>query len=273
MTTLFARDKTPHLTSYDLVKTFALITMIIDHLGAFLFPDLLILKAVGRLSFPVWFFLVGYSNTRTIPPRLWIGAGLITLSYIVFHHQLLPFNIFVTIIVARLVLPFITRKVFYNIFGMAGLLLVCIAVLIPSYGYIEYGVTGILLAFWAHLRRKNPCSQWLQHLYFLIILVVHASIQTVIYPFSGMQQNIVFFGVVGVMMGLHFYFKSVVYQGTENVPIVAPILRLCGRYTLEIYGVHIIVFTILSAYLYGDFETVNFFGISLEIPAGGFTRK
>lgn len=273
MTALFANNKTPNITFYDLVKTFALITMIIDHLGGFIFLDSMMLKAIGRCSFPIWLFLVGYSNRRTIPMRLWVGTGLITLSYLAFHHQIFPLNIFATIIIARLSLLLLARPFFYTPLGMASILVAGVAVLLPTYGYVEYGVTGILFAFWGHLRRENSVPQWLQHTYLGIIAVIHGGLQSIIYPFSTFEQNIAFLGVIGIMILMHLYFKPMTYPKTENIPVIAPFLRLCGRYTLEIYVFHIILFTIISGYLYGDLIGLDIFGITLEIPSGGFTRK
>ena len=48
------------------LKTFALIFMIIDHIGYILFPDLIILRAIGRLAFPLFSYqtAVSFSHTK-----------------------------------------------------------------------------------------------------------------------------------------------------------------------------------------------------------------
>ena len=45
------------ITSYDLFKTLAVATMLIDHVGIYFFPDELWFRVIGRLSFPIWLFL------------------------------------------------------------------------------------------------------------------------------------------------------------------------------------------------------------------------
>lgn len=272
MTALFARNKTNHITSYDLFKTFALITMLIDHTGSFLLIDETIFKAVGRWSFPVWLFLIGFSNTRTIPKRLWVATALVTLSYLVFHRDPLPLNILATIIVARLVLPIFTRDFFYKPLGMMLFFVGGTALMIPTYSYVEYGVTGVMFAFWGHICRQNKGAPWLQDTYAMLLFLIYAGFQTLIYSFSTLEDQIVLFGCAVIMLALH-RFKAIEYQRGKNWPIIAPFLRFCGRYTLEIYVVHVILFTIISAYLYGEFDTINLFGFSFEIPVGGFTRK
>ena len=47
------------------LKCIALITMIIDHIGIILFPDILILRYIGRLAFPIYAFLVGEGLLHT----------------------------------------------------------------------------------------------------------------------------------------------------------------------------------------------------------------
>ncbi len=269
---LFIRGKSPEITSYDVVKTFALITMIIDHLGGFIWQDILIFKAVGRWSFPVWLFLIGYSNKRQIPVRLWVATALITTSYWVFHHDFLPLNIFATIIATRLLLPLITRPLFYNPIILAITFFVSLAAVLPSYNYVEYGITGLLFGFWGHLRRTLPCPQWLQHGYAFALFFIHSGIQMIIYPFSVLQQQLVLFGIMMAMLMMH-YFNPKTYQNTKNIPILSPFFRFCGRYTLEIYTVHIIAFTIISAYLYMALDTVTVLGFSFNIPVGEFARK
>ena len=62
------------ITSYDILKTFAVLTMIIDHIGLYFFPDEMWWRVIGRLSFPVWLFLIGYAQSRDIPKLLILGA-------------------------------------------------------------------------------------------------------------------------------------------------------------------------------------------------------
>ena len=55
----------PGLTSYQL-KWIAIIAMVIDHIGAVLYPGELPLRVIGRLSFPIFCFLLteGFCHTH-----------------------------------------------------------------------------------------------------------------------------------------------------------------------------------------------------------------
>lgn len=53
--------------SADRLKVIAMVTMVIDHVGAALLPDLEILRLIGRTAFPiyVWLLVMGFVHTRS----------------------------------------------------------------------------------------------------------------------------------------------------------------------------------------------------------------
>ncbi|MDH5691126.1 MAG: conjugal transfer protein TraX, partial [Candidatus Bathyarchaeota archaeon] len=61
-----------YLQSFDfgreLLKWIAIITMTVDHVGAILYPEFTVLRFIGRLSFPLFAYLLilGMENTRNI---------------------------------------------------------------------------------------------------------------------------------------------------------------------------------------------------------------
>jgi hypothetical protein len=60
------RDR-PGLSSFH-IKLLAAITMLIDHIGAVFYPDVYLFRAIGRVSFPlfVWLLVQGEAHTRNI---------------------------------------------------------------------------------------------------------------------------------------------------------------------------------------------------------------
>ncbi|MBQ7241541.1 MAG: hypothetical protein IJS35_02000 [Firmicutes bacterium] len=70
----------------NILKIIAIITMTLDHLGEFLFPDLLALRIIGRIAFPIaaYQIAVGYkytSNLKKYALRLIILAWVTQVPY------------------------------------------------------------------------------------------------------------------------------------------------------------------------------------------------
>lgn len=70
----------------SMLKIIACLLMLIDHLGAALFPDAIILRMIGRLSFPMFAYLIaiGYSKTNSFSKyinRLMIFAFISQLPF------------------------------------------------------------------------------------------------------------------------------------------------------------------------------------------------
>ncbi len=50
----------------ELLKLIAIVTMVLDHIGTILYPDLLLLRIIGRLAFPIFAYLIvlGVESTK-----------------------------------------------------------------------------------------------------------------------------------------------------------------------------------------------------------------
>lgn len=48
----------------DIIKTFAILTMVIDHIGHILYPETMWLRVVGRTTFPIFAFLIAFHLSK-----------------------------------------------------------------------------------------------------------------------------------------------------------------------------------------------------------------
>ena len=143
MTLAFARHLPRDVTSYDLLKTFAVILMVIDHLGYYFYNEENWMRILGRGCAPILFFLAGYARTRELEPRLWIGLAIMEFGRLMAGMPMLPLNITATFLFVRMLIDrlmfYVTSKpeAFWQINGTIILLI------LPTFFLFEYGVHAV----------------------------------------------------------------------------------------------------------------------------------
>lgn len=141
------------MTAFD-IKVIAIVTMLIDHIGlAFFFPlspAYLLFRLIGRLSFPLFAFMIAngahYSkNMKKYLIRLFIFALISEFPYLLFHQQRDPsffqFNIFFTLFVGLLTINLLmrTKEKFIRV-----LIIISVA-FVAELLQFEYGAVGVLV--------------------------------------------------------------------------------------------------------------------------------
>ena len=99
------------------IKLTAIFTMVIDHIGAFFFPDIIFFRLIGRLSFPLFSFLIANGAHYSTNIKKYIGRLLIfaLISQIPFYmaHSLagLPnsLNILFTFFLALVAISILSK--------------------------------------------------------------------------------------------------------------------------------------------------------------------
>ena len=126
----------------ELLKIIAVVTMTIDHLGAVFFPDQPFFRVVGRLSFPLFCYLivVGVESTRNVKwyfLRLFFFAIVSQIPYcLTFGFEPLEsLNIFFTLALGVLFLMSFKVNVFFMLLPLVASYLL----------HVDYSVYGILL--------------------------------------------------------------------------------------------------------------------------------
>ncbi len=138
------------LNSFQL-KWIAIITMLIDHMGAVLFPVHLIFRYIGRISFPIFCFLLveGFFHTRDIRKyfiRLSAFALLSEVPYdLAFRGNVLDFehqNVFFTLAIGIAMMYYLEKVSNQAVLRIVYLL---IAMWISTILAADYSYKGILL--------------------------------------------------------------------------------------------------------------------------------
>lgn len=134
------------MTGFQL-KLLAILAMTADHIGAVFFPEIPLLRWIGRLAMPVLCFFIGEGLRHTRSPRRYLLrlTGFALLSELPFDlafyggiewgHQ----NVYFTLTLGLLALWAIQSR------GMEGWLLALTAALAAELLGCDYGMYGVLL--------------------------------------------------------------------------------------------------------------------------------
>lgn len=246
------------LTSYDLLKAAAVIIMITDHVGYYFFTDDEWWRAVGRIGFPVWFFLIGHASGRSIPSKLWGGALVLMLGSLAVGMPLFALNALVTIIAIRLLIDPVMRYAGHNGAALAQICVLCVLLALPTGMIAEYGTLGLLFAVFGYAVRHRE-SLWpeggrdtLRYLMFGCF-ISFALLQEMIFTFSQPAFFVMAVGTLGTCLVLMGFEAREFPRLSARIPAIfkAPI-QFMGRRTLEIYIVHLLVFKALAAALHPE---------------------
>ncbi len=211
------------------LKWLAWITMTIDHIGYFQYPSAIWLRMIGRLSFPLFAFLVceGYRHTANKKQYFIRMAGSAALTQLLFTFAQVGFvNVMVTFSFAIAAMYCYDRK--WHL-GIAGIIYLT-TLINPDYSY--YGVTLILLYYIFQERRGYQIASLaittilftMQYVliepeYFMLILRHFA-----VYYFNFIQ-------LLAIFSGIFLYF----YNGSKGKKFRHPWLAIVEKYFFYIY--------------------------------------
>ena len=202
---------------------------------------------IGRLSAPIWLFLIGYARSRTIDRSLIGGAVILGVADVTLGLPIIPLTILWTIIIVRLVLDHVIRFIGASI-DRLFLVTVAMAVLAPvTQITLEYGTMAVLIALCGHMARNGFGTRASMPLVYIVVLaILYAACQATAFPGFSLIQTI------GVGIGTFVLWRGMTVMLVRpalacSIPIARTILMLGGRYSLEIYVGHLIAFKILWA--------------------------
>lgn len=198
-------------TDTGLLKIIAVVSMLIDHVGAVLFPSAIFLRIIGRIAFPIFAYCLvfGFFHTKNIKSyfiRLFIfalisqpaflyafygryfwysvppGAGVKTI------FSLYTLNIFFTLFLGLLFIYGLKEKKY---------LLSLIALVIPLFVTVDYGIYGVLLIGFIYLLCKTDKTIMLTGM--ALFLAIYFFIPPASIRFLGVPLNIQGFAFLSII--------------------------------------------------------------------------
>lgn len=166
----------------NLLKVFAMIFMLLDHMWATIIPGNQWMTNVGRLAFPIFAFLIveGFTHTSDLKKyikRLFIFALIseIPFNLIYTGSWVFPFhqNVMFTLLLGLLCISEID-KIKSNIelkSRTKSIFKIILYLLISIIGFVDYGIIGVLTIIIFYIF-KNFKFAWLGQLISLILLYI-----------------------------------------------------------------------------------------------------
>lgn len=172
------------------LKILALVTMVIDHIGAVFFPQYTFIRVIGRLSFPIYAFLIaeGFRHTRSRTKyflRLFVFGILSELPYdLLFYGELFHPESQNIMFELALGVPLLCcvekiRQSKKHLFVLPAAALVLLSEVLG----LSYGIYGIFLMLTAYISENK--GRKIQALYSAGTTIIFNSLARVYIPFMG----------------------------------------------------------------------------------------
>lgn len=234
------------LTSHHLLKALALVGMTLDHIGAFFFPDLLWLRVAGRVTVPIWFFLIGQSPSYRVGGDLILWAGVLLLLNPLLGGALFPSNVLVTIILCRLVLTQVEKRGLFRKEPLS--LLVASLVLLPLFFLMEYGTLGFLFALLGYVLREGRLATWQGRMVAVMAPLLYLLVETHVLTYSTAQLIVMVVGLGVVMLFfLRFRYRAVTLP--RRLCWATSGLWFISHYSMQYYVIHRVLFQAMAVLL------------------------
>lgn len=209
---------------YDYLKVFAICLMIVDHIGFFLYPDIIELRAIWRLSFPLFFLLIGRNGSSRIHRSLIVCACIIQWSLrglsIRKWYDLRQFNILPVAIAVKLILWWIRNNLkklshnpkedIKNQLALLSILILCVALAPLSQWMFEYWSMWLAMAIVWYMSKQYNKDKTIFFIATLVLSIFWLTLVNKHFPFSAIQW-------AGIMLFWSFYIYWFFYTDIKKV--------------------------------------------------------
>lgn len=249
----------PVVDNSDWLKTAAIILVAVDHFGYFFIENADWWSVIGRMAAPVFFFLLGYANSRTVPLRwIWLGFILTLLDSWNNDWNWVAPNILFSLAIIRLIRPHVRAFLQHRGWVAIAVLIAALLAALPLAGeMVEYGAEGWLWALLGLLQRmyvdskpvygkvdatgRSAEPKYAMEQNFGLMRLLACFIAAIVYLwreqleflFTPLQLSAFILGVVILSISLCLFRRGP--SAIQPPALPARTLRFIGWHTLEIY--------------------------------------
>jgi hypothetical protein len=248
-------DRHRPVTTTDAWKLFAIVFVLVDHVGLYFDPDDAWWRLFGRVASPVFFFFIGFARTRTVPVS-WIAFGIVitAVDHWTSGGRNFMLNILLNFALLRLVLPSVEAHVMPHPWRLALLALASTALIPVLDRFLEYAGEGWLWALFGLSHRLSQeegsqASLLRRNLLAAAAGLVYVAGERADFGFDLLQSALLVHFIALVVVGLaRFRRETLPWQPPRPL---CPVFTFVGRRTLEIYAVTLLAMQLTAFGLAG----------------------
>ncbi len=192
----------------NILKIIAILSMLIDHIGAVFFEELLIFRIIGRIAFPIFAFFIaeGWQFTKSRKKYVVLIAIFAVASQVpyMFLFEKIILNVLFTFLLSLLLIYQYdaiaknseNREIYAINFVLTNIVILCFSV----FNLFDYGYMGVILPLTIYIFRNNKNKKMLAMAFLLIFL----SLSIVFNDVSNFYYYMQFFSLFA-LLPLYFY--------------------------------------------------------------------
>lgn len=161
----------------EILKLIAAISMLVDHVGVLFFPDVIMMRIIGRLAFPIFAYYIaqGFINTSNINKyilRIFIFSIISQVPFCFFAYIIignyLYFNVLFTFLLALILLYAVENKQY-----IIGICIAFIPITLEMFMSIDtdYGTYGIIMVLIFYLFREKTI---IRNIAIVALTIIHS---------------------------------------------------------------------------------------------------
>jgi hypothetical protein len=221
----------------NILKLIAIITMLVDHVGYVLFPQLTILRIIGRIAFPIFTFLIaeGYHHTKSVNKYMVRLGSFALISEIPFdlafhgkyfepHSQNIFFTLLLGLVAIRLYNHFKNKN---SLIAVLSVVLTCVISFVFK---TDYYVFGVVIIFAFHQLRDYSKLKLVVVSLLLVLLTIVIALSMGDYTLNSTYQIFSLFSLVLIYL----------YNGKPGMKLNKLKFALYAFYPVHITAIYLV---------------------------------
>ncbi len=223
----------------------AIIIMVIDHLGLYIWSEYQIMRVIGRMAMPIFCFFAGYNFHHKPKIKIFVIGSLLYIFTLFLFKQFVTSNILITIFLGQCYLYFFgdnLNKFFYK--GCFHLVLLC-SLYFYSWFFIDYGTMAIAIMVLGYIAKHD-------HANFRLTIII-SIILTILYAILNFQFSYIYIIILIILAILEY--KLIIFKKFDQK--ISLNLRIISHNALYIYAIHVAILQFI--FLYQNLRLINRF--------------